>query len=131
MSATRKRPDRTKAPMPKATRTPTALRRAAGVAGAAAPPAKATAAPPDEALVRDMLGQAGPGPGADLLAACEAFHAAHREMKAGRGDTPEHEAASGPGHRRLVRRHRHRQGDPGTHAGRAAGQGPRRLHSAA
>jgi hypothetical protein len=32
-------------------------------------------------LVRDMLGQAGPGPDADLLAACEAFQAVHRDMK--------------------------------------------------
>jgi len=45
-------------------------------------------------LVRDLTGQAGTGPDADLLAACAAFHAAHREMKAGRGDTPEHEAAT-------------------------------------
>ena len=32
-------------------------------------------------------------PDVDLLVACEAFHAAHRDMKAGRGDTPEAEAA--------------------------------------
>ena len=34
-------------------------------------------------------------PDVDLLVACEAFHAAHRDMKAGRGDTPEAEAAIG------------------------------------
>jgi hypothetical protein len=32
-------------------------------------------------LMRDMVGHAGPGPDADLLAACETFHATHREMK--------------------------------------------------
>jgi hypothetical protein len=35
-----------------------------------------------------------PGPDPGLLAACDGFHFAHREMKAGRGDTPEAEAAS-------------------------------------
>jgi hypothetical protein len=46
-------------------------------------------------LVRDLTGQNDGSPDVGLLAACEAFHAAHREMKAGRGDTPEHEAALG------------------------------------
>jgi hypothetical protein len=39
-------------------------------------------------LVRDLTGQAGPGPDVDLLAACEAFQAVHRETKdPTRGDT--------------------------------------------
>jgi len=46
-------------------------------------------------LVRDVTGQNDGSPDVDLLVACEAFHAAHREMKAGRGETPEHEAALG------------------------------------
>jgi hypothetical protein len=46
-------------------------------------------------LARDLTGQAGTGLDGDLLTACEAFHMAHSEMKAGRGETPEDEAALG------------------------------------
>jgi len=46
-------------------------------------------------LVRDMLEQNDGRPDVGLLVACEAFHAAHREMKAGRGSTREEEAAAG------------------------------------
>jgi hypothetical protein len=58
-------------------------------------------------------------PDVDLLVACEAFHAAHRDMKAGRGDTPEAEAAIGwaiddwyaaIAAVRAIRAHTHRQG---------------------
>jgi hypothetical protein len=47
-------------------------------------------------LVRDLTGQEGPGPDAELLTACEAFHRIHAEMKdPRRGDTDEDDVALG------------------------------------
>jgi hypothetical protein len=47
-------------------------------------------------LVRDLTGQAGPGPDAELLTACEAFHRIHAEMKdPKRGDTDADDEALG------------------------------------
>ena len=47
-------------------------------------------------LVRDLTGQAGRGPDAELLTACEAFHRIHAEMKdPRRGDTDADDDALG------------------------------------